>query len=146
MNIQKFTENDRRALKEIYYASRKKAFYWMDTSTFTPDDFDRDTKDEIIWVAHLNHKPVGFVSIWEQDNFIHSLYVHPESVGQGIGTELLDVCLREIGRPVTLKCSEPNINARGFYLSKGWDTISTGENEDGRYLLMRIDNHRFIVD
>jgi len=140
MMIRKFVESDRCALREIYFESRKHAFGWMDASLFTLEDFDYDTEGEVIWVATHTNTPVGFVSIWEPENFIHNLFVHPEAIGQGVGTELLNACLKRIGRPATLKCVKSNSKARRFYLSRGWIVVSEGEGPDGKYELMQFED------
>jgi len=139
MHIRLFIESDRHQLRKIYLESRMHEFSWLNSSLCTPNDFDRDTEGEIIWVATDNNHLLGFISVWKRDNFIHNLFVHPDFVGRGVGTELLQVCLKDIGLPVTLKCSKPNVKARDFYLSKGWLVISEGENVDGKYDLMGID-------
>ncbi len=140
MEIRKYTESDRCTLREIYFESRKHAFDWMDSSLFTLEDFDRDTEGELIRVATDIIYPVGFISIWEPDNFIHNLFLHLEETGRGTGTELLNVCLKEIGRPATLKCSELNTKAREFYLSRGWKVVSEWEGPDGKYKLMHFED------
>jgi GNAT superfamily N-acetyltransferase len=115
------------------------AFGWMDSSLFRADDFDRDTEGEIIWVAISDNEPVGFISVWEPENFIHNLFVHPKVIRQGFGSALLDECLNHIGRPAVLKCASKNIRARDFYVSKGWGTVSEADGPDGKYLLMHFD-------
>jgi GNAT superfamily N-acetyltransferase len=134
-----FTEKDRGTLREIYFESRKNAFNWLDDSLFNLNDFDRDTDGECIWVVTVENHPVGFISVWEPENFIHNLFVHPSSTGRGIGSALLDACLKKIGRPVKLKCLDNNIRATNFYLSKGWKIISSGDGADGQYQLMQFD-------
>ncbi len=140
MTIRPFVESDRSALRKIYLEARRHTFGWMDCSLIKEDDFDRDTEGEIIWVATDNEEdnPVGFISIWKPDDFVHSLYVHPKEIGQGIGSALLKECLKNIGRPASLKCAEQNTKARDFYLSKGWKTVSNGENPEGKYHLMHF--------
>jgi GNAT superfamily N-acetyltransferase len=134
-----FTEKDRSALQKIYLESRKNTFHWMDDSLFSLNDFDGDTDGEYIWVATVDNHPVGFISAWESENFIHNLFVHPSTTGGGIGSALLKVCLNRIGRPASLKCLEENISAKNFYLSKGWKIVSYGDGPDGRYQLMQLD-------
>lgn len=111
----------------------------MDKSLFNLNDFDRDTDGECIWVATVNNFPVGFISVWLADNFIHNLFVHPSNVGQGIGSALLSESLKKIGRPASLKCLLKNMSARDFYLSQGWKIVSHGEGPDGEYQLMQFD-------
>ena len=96
MDIRIFTENHRFALQNVYIESRKHALNWVDSSTFTQVDFGRDTEGELIWVAIELGRPIGFISIWESNNFIHNLFVHPDFAGCGVGTKLLDVCLNKL--------------------------------------------------
>ncbi len=139
MDTRLFGESDRKALREIYLKARIHAFVWRDSSLYREDDFDRDTKGEKIWVAANATNPVGFISVWEPENFIHHLFVHPKATGQGIGSALLKKCLHNIGRPAALKCDDQNSKARDFYLSKEWKKISVGNGPDGKYLLMHFD-------
>jgi len=112
----------------------------MDPSGLKAGDFDRDTKGEKIWVVTDSMHPIGFISVWEPENFIHNLFVHPKLFGRGIGTALLKECLQNIGRPAALKCSETNSVAKDFYLSKGWRVVSDGSGPDGKYLLMHYED------
>lgn len=139
IEVRKYIEADRLALREIYLSSRQQVFWWMDPSALAMNDFDRDTEGEAIWVAEKDGNVAGFISIWEPENFIHAFFVAPDSTGCGIGTSLLEVCLGEIGRPASLKCSEPNKDAKAFYLSKGWKVVTEGEGPDGKYYLMHYD-------
>lgn len=134
-----FNEKDRDALREIYFESRINAFTWLDNSLFNKNDFDSDTDGECIWVATVENQPVGFISAWVPDNFIHNLFINSSNLSKGIGSALLDACLKKIGRPARLKCLENNIGARNFYLFKGWEIVSSGEGPDGKYQLMQLD-------
>ena len=138
METRPFAQKDRCALQEIYLESRKKAFYWMDSSQFNVTDFDHDTDGERLWVATNDEHPVGFISVWIKNNFIHHLFVHPSNYGKGIGSALLKVCLDNISRPANLKCLEKNISARNFYLSSGWKITGSGDGPDGRYDLFQF--------
>ena len=134
-----FSAKDRASLQKIYLESRKSTFHWMDHSLFKTSDFELDTDGECILVATIENNPVGFISAWEPDNFIHHLFVHPSYIGKGAGSTLLHACLRNIGRPAKLKCLDKNIGAKDFYLSKGWEIVSQGEGPDGKYLLLQFD-------
>ena len=140
-----FFEKDRSILQKIYLESRKNAFHWMDDSLFNRNDFDRDTDGECIWVATVDNHPVGFISVWIADNFIHNLFVRPSSIGKGIGSALLSACLKKIGRPASLKCLDKNISARNFYLSKGWKIVSYDDGPDGKYYLMHLEKNKYTV-
>ena len=130
---------DSASLQGVYLKTRVERFHWLDASQLRESDFDRDTAGEKIWLAELDGRVIGFVSVWLPDNFIHHLFVLPEFSGQKVGSALLAVCLGAIGRPAQLKCLSANLEALQFYLAKGWKTISKGFSADGEYHLMQKD-------
>jgi len=136
MNIRRFEETDRLILQKLYLEVRVSTFNWLDTSKFTLCDFDSSTLDENIWVAIYKNKIVGFVSVYQPDNFIHNLYVDVRMKNKGIGTLLLEEVLKNTARPVSLKCISKNTKALSFYLSKGWKTVFEDEDKHGKYCLM----------
>ena len=138
VQVRRFSEDDRSPLKEMYLKSREHAFDWLGSPLFQLDDFDRDTDGEIIWVGTKFDRPVGFISVWEPEDFIHNLFVHPDFFGCGIGSMLLNEALANIGRPARLKCEERNVQAREFYLSRGWSIVGEGDGNYGRWLLMQF--------
>lgn len=127
-------------LQTLYLQSRIYVFTWLDTSGYSLSDFDSATLDETILVAVTNERPVGFISWWVPDNFIHNVYVDPSFLQQGIGKALLDRCLIEIGRPATLKCLQKNTNALSFYERQSWTIKNEGLSDDGPYYLMEYDS------
>lgn len=136
MVVRRFTENDIECLRQIYLESRLNTFNWLTPSSLFLSDFDRDTAGEVIWVAEQEDSVVGFVSVDEDDNFIHNLFIAPKWLGHGFGSALLEACLLCIGRPARLKCVAENIGALSFYQSRGW--YKTGEcvSEDGKYYVL----------
>lgn len=136
MHVRRFVETDREALRNIYFESRRNAFGWLDPNSVRLSDFDRDTEDEAIWVAEREGSLIGFVSIYEPENFIHNLFVRPSWIGRGCGSELLTTCLKQLGRPARLKCIAENTKALAFYEARGWNTVGEGVNEEGRYLVL----------
>lgn len=140
MPVREFTEADRSTLRRIYLETKRRTFSWLGTDSLAVDDFDKDTEGERIWVYELSEKIVGFVSIWEPENFIHHLFVLPEFSRQGYGAQLLAVSMASMNHPITLKCASQNTNALEFYRANGWRTIAKGTNPDGEYQLMQADN------
>lgn len=134
--IRRSRSEDLNELRRIYLEVRTVAFSWMNSSAFTTKDFDAATQDEPVLVASLNNKPIGFISWWPPDTFIHNLYLDPRFVGLGIGKALLNECLSKIGRPATLKCLQQNVNALRFYQSQGWSIQAEGVSDEGPYYLM----------
>jgi GNAT superfamily N-acetyltransferase len=135
--IREMKQSDLAMLRDIYFQTRLEAFYWLNPNEIGPDDFQRDTAGERVWVAVSKDQVVGFISVWEPENFIHHLYVLPRFTGRQIGSRLLACCLEHIGRPATLKCVSANTRALGFYQARGWRTLSTGTGPEGEYQLMQ---------
>lgn len=138
MVIREFIEEDRASLRHVYLEARLETFTWLNGSALNLEDFDKDTEDERIWVCEHSKRVIGFISLWEPDNFIHHLFILPEFFRHGYGSQLLEVCIANTGRPVELKCVSLNTSALQFYQSKGWRTISRGVSPDGEYQLMRF--------
>ncbi|MCF2501202.1 GNAT family N-acetyltransferase [Dyadobacter chenhuakuii] len=128
------------ALRDVFFRSRCHAFYWVNPSEFQLGDFDQSIVGENVLVAVHESRPVGFVSWWAPGNFIHNLFVDPDFHGQGIGTALLDSCLKVIGRPATLKCLTANQSAMDFYLRKKWTVVEKGDSTEGEFLLLRAND------
>jgi GNAT superfamily N-acetyltransferase len=136
VTVREFLESDREALRELFVASRKKAFSWAKPSEIKPEDFDSSTKDERILVAVQGTRQAGFASIWEADSFLHNLFVHPECQRSGVGKTLLAGCEKYFISTPTLKCVKANDYARQFYQSQGWIVRDEAEGPEGPYLLM----------
>lgn len=134
IKIRKFENKDNYKLSEIYNDVRKQTFYWLDESHFKTS-FEEDTYEETIFVATVNNKIVGFISIWEEDGFVHHLYIDEEYQNRGIGKLLLNYVLEIIPYNITLKCLKRNKKAINFYSRYGFKEISHGNSEDGEYIL-----------
>ena len=134
--IRKFQETDRQALRELFVVSRDAAFIWSSNSEHKLEDFDIVTAGELIFVAEIAGKRIGFASIDEADSFLHNLFVHPQYQGRGVGKALLACCGRYFLVAPTLKCVKANVSARRFYEAHGWTVRSEAEGPDGPYLLM----------
>lgn len=134
-----YQPRDLLSLREIYLASRTVAFTWESPQGYQLEDFDRATENELIWVATVGDRPVGYISWWLPHNFVHHLFVDPHFTRRGIGSALLKSCLAQVGRPVSLKCVQRNAAAIAFYVSQGWCIVSTGQSPEGAYYLMKFD-------
>lgn len=65
--------SDEKDLSLLYTESRRETFTWCDPAIFHEEDYCRETKGEIVDVACDRGRIVGFVSVWELDDFIHHL-------------------------------------------------------------------------
>ena len=141
--VRLFEEADRHTLRLIFLTTRRSAFRWMSPDELKISEFDTATKalqdqlETIIkLVADTDGQVVGFVSIWQPEDFIHNLFVSPEWQNHGIGTQLLSAAGTHIGRPAHLKCSIHNERARAFYEARGWTVASRGGSRANGYLNM----------
>lgn len=137
--IRPFMEADREVLSRIYLESRQDTFTWLNSAAFCLSDFDRDTAGEAIWVAERQGTLVGFVSVDEDDNFVHNLFVATQWLGHGIGSQLLATSLANIGSPARLKCLVGNTRAIAFYQTKGWQKVGEGVSDDGKYVVLEME-------
>lgn len=136
IHIRNYRPEDHNALALIYLQSRVKTFYWLNAREYTLADFDTHTEGEKILVAEQGGEPVGFVAIWEPDNFIHHLYIRPDVVRKGAGKALLNAAAAIIDAPLKLKCLLKNENALAFYQSQNWVITGDGTDANGPYFEM----------
>ncbi|MDQ8013154.1 MAG: GNAT family N-acetyltransferase [Flavobacterium nitrogenifigens] len=125
-------------LRAIFLNERQRTFTEQDTSEFKLEDFDKQTKGEYILTALIDDIPVGFISIWMPNNFIHHLYVENAYQGKNIGTQLLKATIQKTAFPITLKCLVSNTKAIEFYFKKGFTEKSRGQSSNGIYILFEL--------
>ena len=137
MKIRAAKEKDHPALAEIFLRARIGVFPWVGAASHSLQDFAEQTKGEVIHLAENEEEEIlGFISVWEAENFVHHLFVAPAHQRKGVGKALLaDLSSRRSG-PFTLKCVASNAAALAFYRKQGWRGIGTGTTADGRYLLL----------
>lgn len=138
MEITKIRKSDLDSLRKLFLKERQNTFSWIDATNFRLEDFNKETKDEEIFVALHNDIAIGFISIWLADNFIHHLYVDQKYQNQGIGNQLLKAAITQTNFPVTLKCLEKNTKAVAFYRQKGFVEKERGTSENGDFILFEI--------
>lgn len=137
MEIKEFHSTNIEALRQLYLDSRSATFTWLDTSNFELLDFDRDTEGEQIWIAVEGNDVLGFISIWTPDSFIHHLFVSPNKLANGAGTELLKIAKQQFSQ-LSLKCLIANERATEFYRAKGFFIDSTVIDGLESYHLMKF--------
>lgn len=138
MEIREIKKNDYDSLRTLFLKERQTTFSWIDSSHFHLNDFEKEIKGEYVLVAILDHIPVGFISIWIPNNFIHHLYVDQKYHDKGIGTKLLIATIEKTKFPITLKCLENNKKAVDFYRRKGFIEAERGLSEHGNYILFEL--------
>ena len=139
MYIKKAKKGEYDNLRKISLNSRQENFNWMEYGSIKLEDFDSSTEGELILTAKINNEIAGFISIWEEDKFIHNLFVSSNFQRCGVGKVLINEAVKVVGLPLTLKCVKANENALNFYLSQGW-TIEKEVTEKEPYYLMKYDD------
>lgn len=143
IRIRRATDADTPSLELLFLAARLDAFHWCAPSSFRLSDFSVQTEGEIIHLAEDDETPgsppLGFISVWLLENFVHHLYVSPGHQRKGIGTQLLGSLGQWLPLPYQLKCLGKNETAIAFYQKHGWTRLSLGSDALGDYLLMQYD-------
>ncbi|GEM75025.1 GNAT family N-acetyltransferase [Vibrio sagamiensis] len=140
MEIKEYSDDLLVAVSELYLNTRIFTFTWIDTHDYQLSDFRRDTEGERVLVAVAGGEVLGFISIWEPENFIHHLYISNKHQGKSIGTQLLEKA-KYLYRSLTLKCIIENERAIGFYESKGFIRAQKGTVSLGDYYIMEFNSH-----
>lgn len=142
IEIRPVRASDWEELRKLYLASRRDAFHWLAPESLKLEDFDRDTQQEPILVAMEGEMVVGFISWWPPEDFVHNLFIAPGQQRRGVGRQLLAAVLKHIGRPATLKCSQPNAAALAFYRQLGWVVNGQGETDGVGYHLLSLSDQQ----
>ena len=102
-------------------------------------EFREQTEGELLFVAACKRSVVGFISIWEQEWFVHHLFVDPAFQNRGVGTRLLiHVSTLAGDRELSLKCPTDNQSAIRFYTRLGFNpTALQGVDEFGEWVELR---------
>ncbi|MEA5554809.1 GNAT family N-acetyltransferase [Anabaena cylindrica UHCC 0172] len=80
--------------------------------------------NEVILVAEYKHEIIGFASLLNQQSRIGGIYVHPNFVRQGIGTQMLDA-IEEMARQNKYKFIDvmSSSSSVDFYQKNGYQII-----------------------
>lgn len=103
-----------------------------------PQDFIEQTVGEDIFLAMVDGKAAGFVSIWRPESFIHFLVVDKTFRRRGVGSDLLQHAVGQLGTPVELKCEAHNRAAQVFYERHGWQIVERIDNAGPPHILYRL--------
>ncbi|MGI4982466.1 MAG: GNAT family N-acetyltransferase [Janthinobacterium lividum] len=125
---------DRPALEQIFLTGRRQMGM---QGVLTLAQFGEQTRGERVLVAEETPAtPLGFVSVFMADHFIHHLYVAPGHRRRGVGLALLRALPGWQRVRYRLKCLSLNTSAQTFYTSCGFLPIASGSSENGDYLLL----------
>lgn len=125
--------DDADRLAALLTAARRAAVPMMPPPVHTPEE-DRAwvgrqlAGEREVWVAGSEDELVGYLIL--EPDWLHSLYVHPDLVGQGIGSFLLDFVKGLRPEGFALWVFESNEPARRFYRRHGLVEIRRTDGSD----------------
>ncbi len=136
--VRRAADADRDAIERLYRDCRRDA-KWL-PAWRTDASFAQASAGEAVFVAVSGTGELcGVVSIWEEEPFVHHLYVREEFRGNGVGAALLDSLVGKVPFPWRLKCVRLNTQALDFYAKRGWRTVGEGTGSEGAYLELQLD-------
>lgn len=139
ISIRRAVAGDSAVLARIFVESRLRAFYWQNPARFRLEDFEKGTAGESVFVAEEGSgNLLGFISVWEPEQFIHHLFIAPDQQRRGIGKQLLESLPSWLPLPYWLKCNPRNEAARAFYRKNNWIETGRGTGEHGEYLVLEF--------
>ena len=122
-------KSDAEAVAEVYLTSRKKLVSFAPLAHTDDEVKQWITKTLIpktqVTVALVDDKIIGMMGLGRhrETNWLDHLYLHPEFVGQGIGSKLVDLAKSELGAPIKLYTFQENRRAIRFYERHGFVPI-----------------------
>lgn len=135
--LRRGTSQDADSLAGLMTWCRQAAVPMMPPPVHTPEE-DREwigrqlDGEREVWLAEADGELVGYVIL--EPGWLHSVYVRPDSLGQGIGSFLLDFVKSLRPQGFALWVFVSNEPARRFYLRHGLVEIrrtNGAENEEG---------------
>ncbi|MGL4624417.1 MAG: GNAT family N-acetyltransferase [Culicoidibacterales bacterium] len=121
--IRQANSNDNPQLQQLYETAHYQLLGEQEQAMIV--DFVTDTVGELIFVATVAERIVGFIGLWEIDAFIHHLYIAEDYQHRGIGSQLIMTMQQLCPEPLSLKCLTTNTRALQFYGNHGFTITKT---------------------
>jgi GNAT superfamily N-acetyltransferase len=140
LSMRSAEKSDAAEIAALYLASRKllSAYAQLVHSDNAIVDWieNRLIPDGGVTVAVLKNRMIGMCATSQHDgfNWVDQLYVHPQHIGQRVGTTLLMHTLQKLQSPIRLYTFQANAGASCFYERHGFVAIqfSDGANNEER--------------
>jgi putative acetyltransferase len=126
--IVKVQENEYADVTDVWEASVRATHHFLseeDIRYFKPLILNEYLKSVNLRCAKNSEgRILGFLGI--HDKKIEMLFLHPEAIGQGLGTHLLNIAIEQF-KATEVDVNEDNEQAVGFYLHSGFIIDSRSE-------------------
>ncbi len=129
LSFRSATLSDADAVAQVYLSSRKTfvSFAAIAHSDEAVHQWIRGilSPDHHVIVVEQDNRIIGMMALstTEGTGWIDHLYLHPDVVGQGIGTKLIERATAELGSPIRLYTFQENLRAIRFYERHGFKAI-----------------------
>lgn len=140
LELQPATLDDAEVVADVYLRSRQELVACAPLA-HAADDVRVWIREHLLPAGHttvavFDGQVVGLMAVAEDSDcsWIDQLYLHPDWVGRGIGSQLLSLALSELAPPVRLYTFQCNQAARAFYERRGFQAVAFGDgsgNEEG---------------
>lgn len=130
MKIRKACNADKENISILHIASIKKLcekYYSCDqisawTSLLIPSAYDQALREKAFLIACDSKQNLMGIGILDAKNAeVSAIYIHPDSVGKGVGSRLLNELERLAGNSnITTITVHSTLNAEGFYKVHGY--------------------------
>jgi GNAT superfamily N-acetyltransferase len=134
VEVRQMVDGDANAIHEIHcacltrtlasYYTQEQIAAWMKGRT--PAGYvNAANEGERFFVAESDGRVVGFAS-WQDDELL-ALFVHPDAQSFGLGSRLLDVCLKDAAaKGAAITCLKAAVGADQFYARRGFVPVGQG--------------------
>lgn len=127
--FRKATIEDANAIANVYLASRKELVSFAPL-IHTDESIHQWVRndlltEELVIVAEDKGIIIGMMSLIKDEGmgWIRQLYIHPNAVGHGVGTLMINMAKSILGSPIRLYTFQENIGAKRFYERHGFQAI-----------------------
>ena len=128
--------DDADAVADVYLESRRLLVAFAPLA-HTEGEVREWIRDKIIpsghvTVAVVDRRVVGMLEASPDGDvgWIQQLYVHPDWIGNGVGSGMLEHAKAELGAPIRLFTFQENHRSRHFYEHRGFRVVSFGDGSD----------------
>lgn len=100
----------------------------------TAEFFLASSASEEVFIAIEDEQPLGLLSLYRPEAFVHFLFVRDR--GRGVGAALLRHAQASVETPLSLKVATANVHAIRFYHREGFTEREQGDDGRGPWVRM----------